>query len=320
MNPVRLRAYILLLIASAIWGIAGPVIKYTLGGIDALTFLVYRFGISTLIALIFFPKITFHWPKDPKVLLWLFVTGLFSSTIGIGLLFFGLETTTVLDMTLITLMAPLLAAGSGVRFLHERITLREKVGMGIALIGTFFTVIEPLTSGIGDGLQTSGNALILLYLISTIVPAVLTKKLLRAKVKPLTITNMEFIIGFVTLLPFYLAGALRGGGLPVVSNQLTNLPINYHFGVFYMALLSGTLAYYLYNRAQKSIEVGEVAVFAYLYPLFAAPLAVLWLGEKVTYHYVIGAIIIAVGVIIAEVKRTRLSKLKTNNEELKAIT
>src|SRR3989344_2232853 len=237
MHPVRLRAYILLLIASAIWGVAGPVIKYTLGGIDALTFLVYRFGISTLIALIFFPKITFHLPKDPKVLLWLFVTAVFSSTIGIGLLFFGLETTTVLDMTLITLMAPLLAACSGVRFLHERITLREKVGMGIALIGTFFTVIEPLTSGIGDGLQTSGNALILLYLISTIVPAVLTKKLLRAKVKPLTITNMEFIVGFVTLLPFLLIRT----PLPELSNQLTKLPITYHTGVWYMALLSGTL-------------------------------------------------------------------------------
>lgn len=306
MNPARLRAYILLLVASAIWGIAGPVIKYTLGGIDALTFLVYRFGISTLLALIFFPRITFKLPKEPKVLLWLFINGLFSTTIGIGLLFFGLETTTVLDMTLITLMAPLLAAGSGVRFLHERVTLREKIGMGIALIGTLFTVIEPLTSGVGNGLKTSGNALILLYLISSIVPAVLTKKLLRAKVKPLTITNMEFVVGFVTLLPFLLIRT----PLSELSNQVTKLPINFHLGVFYMALLSGSLAYYLYNRAQKSIEVGEVAIFAYLYPLFAAPLAVLWLGESITYHYVIGAIIIAIGVIIAEVKRTKLSKVE----------
>lgn len=307
MNPVRLRAYIFLLVASAIWGVAGPVIKYTLGGLDALTFLVYRFGISTLLALIFFPKITFRLPKEPKVLFWLFINGLFSTTIGIGLLFFGLETTTVLDMTLITLMGPLLAAGSGVRFLHERITTREKIGMGIALLGTLFTVIEPLTSGSGDGLKTSGNALILLYLISTIVPAVLTKKLLRAKVKPLTITNMEFVVGFVTLLPFLLIRT----PLPELSNQVTKLPINYHLGVFYMALLSGSLAYYLYNRAQKSIEVGEVAVFAYLYPLFAAPLAVLWLGEKITFSYIVGAIIIAIGVVIAEIKRTKLSRVES---------
>lgn len=307
MNPVRTKAYIYLLVASAIWGIAGPIIKFTLGGVEPLLFLVYRFGISSLLAVLVFPKITFRLPKEPKVLLWLFLAGLFSSTIGIGLLFFGLKDTTVLDMTLITLMAPLLAAESGVRFLHERITLREKLGMGIALIGTLFIVIEPLTSGFGDGLKTSGNALILLYLLSTIVPAILTKKLLRAKVKPLTITNMEFLIGFVTLLPFAL---YQYGGVEIVGTVKRVAP-EFHLGVFYMALLSGSLAYYLYNRAQKSIEVGEAAVFSYLYPLFAAPLAVLWLGEKINSQFIVGAIVIALGVFIAEYKRTKLSKIKT---------
>lgn len=306
MNPARIRAYLYLLIASAIWGIAGPVIKYTLDGIEPLLFLVYRFGISSLLAILIFPKITFKLPKEPKVLLWLFVAGLFSSTIGIGLLFFGLKNTTVLDMTLITLMAPLLAAESGVRFLHEKVTLREKIGMGIALIGTLFTVIEPITSGFGDGIKTSGNALILLYLLSTVVPAILTKKLLRAKVKPLTITNIEFMVGFITLLPFALYK--YGGGQ--ILEVIGKIQPQFHLGVFYMALLSGSLAYYLFNRAQKSIEVGEAAIFSYLYPLFAMPLAVLWLGEKVNSQFIVGAIVIAVGVFVAEYKRTKLSKIE----------
>ncbi|NTV79075.1 MAG: EamA family transporter [Clostridiales bacterium] len=41
------------------------------------------------------------------------------------------------------------------------------------------------------------------------------------------------------------------------------------------------------------------------YPIFAAPLAVIWLGEKITPVFIIGAIIIAVGVFIAEVKKKR---------------
>ncbi|PJA42810.1 EamA family transporter, partial [Candidatus Woesebacteria bacterium CG_4_9_14_3_um_filter_39_10] len=44
MNPHRLKAYILLLIVAVIWGIAGPVIKFTLGGFPPLLFLTYRFG------------------------------------------------------------------------------------------------------------------------------------------------------------------------------------------------------------------------------------------------------------------------------------
>lgn len=306
MTSARTKAYLLLLIATLIWGIAGPVIKFTLGGISPLLFLVYRFGISSLIAVIFFSKLTFRFPRDKKTLIYLFISTTFQTTIGLSLLFFGLKNTTVLDMTLITLMAPLLAAESGVRFLHERITTREKIGMGVALLGTLFTVIEPLAVGGGDGIRTSGNALILLYLVSTVVPAILTKKLLRAGVKAVTLTNLEFLTGFITLLPF----ALLTYGYSETTNTLSGLDLKYHLGILFMALFSGSLAYTLFNKAQKTIEVGEAAVFSYLYPLFAAPLAVLWLKEKVTSRFIIGAMIIAIGVVIAEYKKTKLSKVQ----------
>ncbi|PIP57395.1 hypothetical protein COX03_03365, partial [Candidatus Woesebacteria bacterium CG22_combo_CG10-13_8_21_14_all_39_10] len=64
MNPHRLKAYILLLIVAVIWGIAGPVIKFTLGGFPPLLFLTYRFGLSTLVAVILFAFLGFHFPKD----------------------------------------------------------------------------------------------------------------------------------------------------------------------------------------------------------------------------------------------------------------
>ena len=72
-----------------------------------------------------------------------------------------------------------------------------------------------------------------------------------------------------------------------------------------MALLSGSLAYYLSNKAQKSIEIGEASIFAYLYPIFSTPLAVIWLGEKITPMFTMGAVIIAIGVAIAEIKKRR---------------
>mgnify|MGYP001597495960 CR=1 FL=1 len=59
MNPARLRAYLMLLVVAVIWGIASPVIKYTLGGFDPLTFLTYRFGISSIISIVIFLIIGF---------------------------------------------------------------------------------------------------------------------------------------------------------------------------------------------------------------------------------------------------------------------
>ena len=39
----RIKAYILILIVTIIWGVASPIIKYTLDGFDPLSFLTYRF-------------------------------------------------------------------------------------------------------------------------------------------------------------------------------------------------------------------------------------------------------------------------------------
>lgn len=289
MNPHRLKAYFLLFIVSVVWAVAGPIIKYTLGGVPPLLFLTYRFGLSTLISIICFFLFGFHFPKESKVRRELILYGFLTSTVSLGLLFFGLKNTTVLDMSLITLISPLLITIAGVYFLKEHVTVREKIGMGIALAGTILTVIEPS--------RFSGNFLIFLYLLTTTWSAVLAKRLLRENVDPLSMSNFSFIIGFLTLLPFavlkYPAGIIR------------EIPFPYHLGVIYMAILSGSMAYYLSNKAQKTIEIGEAAVFSYIYPLFSTPLAVVWLGEKITSMFILGGIVIAFGVVIAEIKKRR---------------
>ncbi|MDP3994763.1 MAG: EamA family transporter, partial [bacterium] len=81
----------------------------------------------------------------------------------------------------------------------------------------------------------------------------------------------------------------------------------FHLGVLFMALISGNLAYSLWIKGQKTIEIGEAALFNYLYPVFAIPLAILWLKETVTIPFVIGAIIIVIGVFIAEIKKRRVA-------------
>ena len=298
MNPHRLKAYILILIVTVIWGLAEPIIKYTLGGFPSLLFLTYRFGLSTLIAIFIFLFFGLHLPKDNKTRLEVILYGFVTSTISLGLLFFGLEKTTVLDATLITLINPLIITLAGVYFLKEHVTKREKFGMFIALVGTVLTVIEPFLQNGHSLTRFSGNILILLYLLATAWGAVLAKKLLRKGVNPLTLTNVSFVVGFLSLLPFAL--------FKYDLRDITSIPFPYHLGVFYMAILSGSLAYYLSNKAQKTIEIGEASIFSYLYPVFAAPLAVIWLGEKVTPIFILGGIIITIGVFIAEIKKRRV--------------
>ncbi len=313
MNPARLRVYIMLIATAAIWGVAGPVIKYTLGWFEPGVFLSYRFFISTVVALVIIAFTKIRIPKEPKLIFWTLVYSLLTSTVALGILFLGYKQTSAIDAGLIGATAPLFVATAGVLVLKEHLTKREMLGIGIAFAGTTITILEPMLKN-GDGFGgVTGNLLVLLSVLVGTSSAVLAKKLLREKLRAMDLTNFTFIIGFLTILPITLLFNSPGE----IISQIRLAPVGFHLGVFYMALLSGTLAYYWWTKAEKSIEIGEVGVFAYLYPLFGTPVAVLWLKEKLTLPFIMGAVIIAVGVIIAEYKK---SNLKTETSKLKTTT
>lgn len=301
MNPYRLRAYFLLLITVTIWGIAGPVIKYTLGGLSPLLFLTYRLALSSLVAIFLILITKLQKPKSFADLILILIYALLTSTFALGFLFLGLKETSVLEMSIMDLVGPILIVLAGGIFLKERITKTEKIGMLIAFIGTTLTIIEPI---LADGLEigkASGNFLILLSLIVGAISAVILKELLRRGYSPLGLVNISFIVGFLSLIPF----AIRESGLTNMVKIITTLPLAYHGGVFYMALISGTLAYFLYNLSYKSIEISEAALFSYLIPIVSALIAVFFMGEEITLPFIIGAVIVSIGVLIAEVKKNR---------------
>lgn len=300
----RIHAYILLLVTVAIWGIAAPVIKFTLAEFPPVLFLFYRFAISTLAALAMTAVIGFKLPSDRKVLLLTLLYGFLTSTVSLSLVFLGLERTTAVNASLIGVIGPILVTAAGVLFLREHVTNHEKLGIGIAIAGSTLTILEPLL-GNTDGANLLGNMLVFASLLIGVLTTVMAKVLLRDHVEASTATSISFFIGFLTFIPITLFAYAPNEVIAQIQQAL--LP--HHLGVLYMALLSGNLAYYLWHKAQKTIEIGEAALFGYLGPVFAIPLAVLWLKEEITTTFILGAIIIAIGVFIAERKRSTPQRL-----------
>jgi drug/metabolite transporter (DMT)-like permease len=298
MTSYRLRAYLYLVVVAIIWGAASPVIKFTLQGISPLSFLAYRFSISAIIGIfaLSFSKSSFKNIINNFGLVFLY--SILATTVSLGLLFLGLNKTTVLDTVLITAISPLVIAFFGSQFLNETITKREKLGMLLAFIGTAITILEPVFKGEANLLQLGGNFLVFGYLISNGLSSVLSKKAVRKDVKPADLSNASFIIGFLTILPLIPYEASFGN----VIQTIKQLEIPFHLGVLYMAIFSGTIAYAFWIKGQKSIEISEAGVFSYLMPIFATPLAVFWLKEQITLFFLIGAALIATGVFVAELK------------------
>ncbi len=299
MNKFRLRAYVFLLITSIISGVAGPVIKLTLRQLPFDVFLFYRFFISSLVIIALLPFAKLHIPKKPSVLIYFLIYGFLNSTVALGLLFLGTSKTTLLDMSLISILGPIATIVVAHYFLRDHLTKRAQLGSFIAIIGAAFIIIGPFLSTGDDVGQISGNVLIIIYLIVGALNSIILKRLLRIGVDPLSLTNMSFFIGFISFFVIILVQ----GKLTDALNIIKNLPLPYHAGVFYMALMSGTLAYFLGNVAQKSIEVSEAAIFSYIFPVISAIFAVLLLGDKLTLEIVAGSIITFVGVFLAETRK-----------------
>lgn len=298
MTSYRKRAYIYLILVAAIWGAAGPVIKFTLGGISPLPFLAYRFTISAFFAILYFSLNGLKLPKSKSSILWAIAFGLLAFTIALGALFTGLDKTTVLDLAIISTIGPLIVTFGGAILYHDHITRREKIGISIVLAGALVNSFIPIFLK-GLNIQFTGNLFIFLYLIADTSAILLAKHAVQNKIPSATLINLGFITGAVTIIPLTLF--LHGGEATI--NSIISLPFKYHLGVWYMAIISGTVAYYLYVRGQKSIEVSEATLFSYLQPLFTVPLAVFWLGENITPTFVVGATLITIGIIIAERKK-----------------
>lgn len=243
------------------------------------------------------------------------VYGFLTSTVSLGLLFFGYDQTTAISATVLGAVQPLLIVAAGALFLHETITSQERIGMIIALLGTGISIIAPLTDISHQNFtgEMTGNIIVLMSVFLGVFLAIWSKVLLNKESSPLYMTNLSFVIGFATIAPV----AVWYHGAPGVWNALVSAPLAAHLGVWYMGILSGTVAYTLWHRGLKNIEAGEAAIFSYLLPVWAAPLAFFWLGERVTVGFIFGAVLIAVGVALAEYKRRQKLKQRRTGKKPK---
>lgn len=301
MSSARVKAYTLLIIVTFLWAIAAIVIKYTLDGITPLPFLTYRFLISAAIGSI--ALLTFRGKFPTSIKSWIAITiySFLSTTFALGLLFLGLDRTTVLNLALITLVGPLLSEIAGVIFLKEKITKLEKIGTAIAFTGALLTILEPILESGGSIGGLEGNLLIVTYMLGDTASLILLKKLIKKEIDSTTLTHISFIIGLITILPIVVIFM----GIGTFTQVIIELPLQYHLGVMYMAIMSGTVAYTLRAKAQKAIDVGEAGLFGYLVSVVSAPLAVIFLHETVTPLFIAGGILIGIGVWVAEWRKNR---------------
>lgn len=318
-------AHIGLVIVTLIWGAATPIIKYTLDYIPPFTFLFLRFLIVCLVLMPAMITMLSNHKVDKRDYFNFFLLGVFSQT-SLAFTFLGLEYTTALDVTIISVLGSILAVAAGHYFYKEKVDNRIKWGLIIATIGTIVVVLEPILLSLSQHIpphkRLLGNFLTLLSSLTWLIYVIWSKmsmgesssklkktlsfihiKPMKQRYSPQLLSGISFYVGLITILPLMVLEVTGVLGTHEIYNfSIALIDSKGVLGLLYMAIFSSIVAYMLMQWALEYVQVSDTAFYSYLGTIFTLPLAYLILGEIPNTYMIIGGILIAIGVVIAEFK------------------
>ena len=281
-------AILSLIAANIIWGAASPIFKWSLQDIQPLTLAFLRFALSALIVLPFVIHRLKIKPEDIATLLFISVICL---GLRIGYFMYGLKLAASINAPIISSATPIFLIIGSIALFHEKTSKRVMSGTLIGFLGILIIVLQPVLQ---DGFNTSlvGNIFFLVSMALGVIYTLLLKEL-APKYHPLTLLFWTFAIASLALLPFAGFETVKSGIGTLFDNKAL-------IGIVFAVLFPTILAYALQGYGLKIITAIEVGLFSYVDPFVAIAIANPLLGEHVTPAYIIGSVLLFLGIFIAE--------------------
>ena len=288
------RADLALLAVSAIWGTTFALLRDSLRLIHPAELMAIRFSVATVLLAAIFPR-TLKLLRGPALGagawlgLWL-TAGYFTQVMG-------LMTITASRSAFITstyiLFTPFLAIPLA----------RAYPGMGDVIgIALGFTGILLFSADVGFGLR-AGELWTLGCALSFGIQIVVTN-IVAKKHDPVALSVIQMA---VASLAGWTVVAARGG----FTTSLSDVP----WGVLiYLAVIATALVIALQTWALARTSPVKAAVLFSTEPIFAAIFAVAFFGEGMTTREVIGGAVILLGVIVTELWRPAMERLRPREE------
>lgn len=301
----RVSPYILLVLAASFWGGNFNIARAFNAQLPPLGLSFWRWTIALLILLPFIIKPmlaqrhSFAQHRGLVVILALLgVTG-FNS-----LVYLGLQTTTATNGVLMQSINPIFIIILSGLLLGEHATLRQWLGVMISLVGVIVILIRGDLNTFKTLDFQQGDLIILLAVADWALYTVLLRKLPN-ELKGLPILGYTVCIGWLALLPLYAyENLVLQRHMPFNSTSVIS--------VTYVALFASVLAYLFWNHGAAKIGASRTGQFAHVVPVSGILIATLILGEKLhTFHF-IGILLVASGIILANLQRKPLKTLQTS--------
>ena len=283
----RALSTVLLVITMLIWGSTYVVTKTGLDELPPMLFALVRFSVASAclvpLALLRGGVAAMARPRPWGTLALMGFTGVGLYYVSFNL---ALVYTNASQGSLVQSSLPVVTAGMAMVWLHEWVSRRRLLGIGLAIAGVLLIVVrsQPEASARSPLL---GNVLMLGTVLSWGVYTMLAKR--TAGLDSTVVVAAITVIGTVMLLPAALVEAVVRGGVPSISTASW-------LRIVYLGALPSAGCFVLYSRALRDLDASQVGTYINLVPLVGVLSGVLVLGEEVTPLAVLGGALVLLGV------------------------
>ena len=229
-------------------------------------------------------------PKTAKQIYHIWIAGLFMSAIPFSLFSFAQQSTTSILAAIIGAATPMFTLLSIlVIYRTEKITANILVGLSVGFVGVSITLAA--WQGFGDNDPVAIAALLLATISYGIGGPYIRKYITPMQLPGVTTAAVQVSTSALTLLPLY----LLTGPLFVAEPRVETVA-----ALFALGVLGSGFAYSLFHGVIAKAGSTTASLVTYTNPMIASVWGVLLLSEELHWYEPVGALVVILGVWIAQ--------------------
>lgn len=294
MNSATIKGLSAGLIAASIWGGMYVVSKVILDVVPPFTLLSVRLALGALslwVATRFMPPTTLTKKQVGQSV----AVGLLGYGISLGFQFVGTKLSTALNSALVTSATPAFVLFFAPFLLGEKINTRRLAALTVASLGVL-AVID-LRSADFSSAQFRGNLALLAAGLTWALYSVLVRKIS---------SGGHLLLSGVFMLLGGLPSSLLFSVWEMHSQTVGVISIGVIAGILYLGIISTAVAMFLWNYSFAVLPAATASLTFFAQPLVGAVLGALVLDEKITPLFMLGGVMIAIGLVIASTENSAM--------------
>lgn len=291
LNQQALWGYLFAIGATAIWSGNFIIARGLSESISPISLAFWRWVVAVVVFLPFAVKpLIAEWEILKRNLPYLSITALLGVTTFNTLIYLAGQTTTAINLSLISITFPIFIIILSRFFYGEAITVNKGIGILLVAAGVILLITEGAPSILLNLTFAIGDVWMLMAAIIFAIYSLLLKRR-PEKLSIWTLQLSTFILGLIFLLPFYIWDSATVSPLEFDTKTV--------FAIFYVGIFASLSAFVLWNKAIVAVGPTKAGMVYYTLPLFSGTLAYLFLKEDIGMLHFYCALLIISGILTA---------------------